>query len=194
MIAAALACLLSCACLMLAVQRWRALGRAGTATIASARGQSARSRVEQRAVALLGRDAGAELVVAVLEAPSRAHAVAELNEHLSDAAAGIETGATVPRSAARVALASGTLLSLVQIARELPAAHASATWPLVAFGSGLIAALGCGQLGRLADRRAQDLRRDWNDLARALRAHFPAADGSTDPGAASGQTSAIPDR
>jgi hypothetical protein len=190
LIAAALACSIALVCVGFAVRRWRALARNPTRTTASAGARSGRDRLERRAVALLGADAGVQLVNAVFEAPSRAHAVAELNERLSEAQATIEAGATVPRSAARVAVATGTLLALVQVARDLPTGQNSLIWPLVAFGVGLAASGVCGQMGRLADCRAQALRRDWNDLSRALRQHLPAQDVAR----AEGEIGAIPDR
>jgi hypothetical protein len=190
LIAAALACSIALACVGFAVRRWRALAHIPARTTASAGARSGRDRLERRAVALLGADAGVELVNAVLDAPSRAHAVAEINERLSDARATIEAGATVPRSAARVAVATGTLMALIEVARDLPTGQSSLTWPLVAFGAGLAASGVCSQMGRLADCRAQALRRDWNDLSRALRQHLPAEDAAS----AEGEIGAIPDR
>jgi DNA-binding PucR family transcriptional regulator len=194
LIAAALACSIALACVGFAMRRWRALAQPPPRTTASTGVRNGRDRLERRAEALLGADAGVELVSAVLEAPSRAHAVAELNERLSEAQASIEAGATVPRSAARVAAASGMLMALVQIARDLPTGQGSLSWPLIAFGVGLVASGVCIQLGRLADCRAQDLRRDWNDLARALRHHLPVQDVKRAEGASQDQTGAIPDR
>ncbi len=193
MIAAALACSIACACLLLALRRWQALAQTAPSSTSSASQTDPRGRVERRAVALLGADVGAELVRAVLEAPTRAHAVAELNERLSEARASIEAGATVPRSAARVAVASGTLMALVEVARNLPSGQGSMVWPLVAFGVGLVASVACGQMGRLADCRAQDLRHAWNELSRALRQHLPVNDAAAAETATGEQSHAIPD-
>jgi hypothetical protein len=127
----------------------------------------------QVAAALLGHAEAEKCVSAVLDAPSRAHALAELNELVSDAARLLGTDAAVPRSAARVALSAGTLLALVELARTLPGGRVSVGWVLCAFACGTSSALAAQLMGRLADCRARQLREAWNAFAQALSRLMP---------------------
>jgi hypothetical protein len=116
----------------------------------------------------MGVGAAERLVSGVLDAPTRAHGVAELNERLSDARSELEAGAGVPRLAARVALVSGTFLAMVEILRGLSQDRLAVRWAVAAFVSGLVSAMITAYLGRLADSRAAVRRDNWNALSRRL--------------------------
>jgi hypothetical protein len=160
-------------CVAVAVRRWRMLLRLSPRPQPAPGASSARARAELAAAELVGPQAAARLVSDVLDAPTRKHSVAELNERLSDAAREIDVGREVPRSAARVALASGTLLAVIELVRTLPEGQASVKWALVAFSCGLASAMGTRYAGRLADSRAEQLREAWNELARMLTRLLP---------------------
>ena len=116
-----------------------------------------------------------ELVLAMLDAPSRSHAIAELNEQMSRVAGRLQIGAEVPRVAARVSMASGTVLAIVELARTLPSgAHMTA--PLAAFAIGLTAGIVCLEVGRRASLRLRRQAAGWNALGRALARLWPAED------------------
>ena len=125
----------------------------------------------------MGERAAEELLRAVMAAPSRAHAVAEVNDRLFDADRELQAGASIPRSAARIALATGALLGIVQLARTLAGPAPMLASALASFGIGLVSALVCWNLGRLADSRAQAQREAWNELSRGLLRLAPAQDG-----------------
>ena len=162
-------------CLAAAVRRWRSLLRMGPRRLEPLGGAALATRPEvaRAAARLLGEHAAEELLHDVLDAPSRRHAVAELNEHLSEAARSIDLGAEVPRSAARVALATGTLLGVIELVRTLPGGGVSVGWALGAFGCGAASALATQYTGRLADCRARQLRDAWNALAAAITRLLP---------------------
>jgi hypothetical protein len=126
---------------------------------------------------LLEAQAAESLLKDVLAAPSRAHAVAEVNDRLFDADRELRTGASIPRSMARIALGTGALIGLVQLARTLGGPESMLLSALLAFGAGLASALICWNFGRLADLRAQTRRDAWNHLARALLRLAAAGDG-----------------
>jgi len=122
----------------------------------------------------------------VLAQPSRRAAVATLNEALGDVARELDVSAEVPRSATRVALASGGLFGLVELARRLPDEGVSgAGTALVAFGGGGVAAVICLILARSARERAFRCRNGWDRLGRALERLLP--EESQDVGAAARQ-------
>ena len=178
MLAAALALLVGALCVGSAFGRFRRLGmRPGGGGCGASGSQplSARERLTRDAAALLGPSPGEQLVRDVLGAPSRAHAVAEMNERLSDAQSEL-AGAAVPRVAARIALGSGTLLAIVEVARGLGRGDVSVLWALGAFGCGLVAAGVAAHLGRLADSRARARREQWNALSRGLMRLLPSTE------------------
>jgi hypothetical protein len=164
-------------CVAAAARRWHRLARAARALRpgpVNAATLRTREQAMQMAAALLGDMQAHESVSAVLEAPSRAHAVAELNELMRDAAGVLGTDAAVPRSAARVAFSAGTLLALIELARTLPGGMVSVGWVLCAFACGISSELAVRIVGRLADCRARELREAWNVFARALTRLMPA--------------------
>lgn len=129
----------------------------------------------------------------VLGAPHRAAGVASLNEALGDVARELDVSREVPKSAVRVALASGALLGLVELGRRLPdegtVAMVGAAPP---FSVGLVGAVVCIILGRVAEQRGRRARDGWDRLGRILERLLaesdnvgtpapPAADQRVDP-------------
>jgi len=105
----------------------------------------------------------------VLAAPSKRAGIAVLNEALGDVARELDVSAEVPRSATRVALASGGLLGLVELARRLPDEGVQGLGTaLAAAAGGGVAALVCLSLGRVARQRAFRCRNGWDRLSRSL--------------------------
>lgn len=105
----------------------------------------------------------------VLDAPGRAAAIASLNEALGDIARELDVSREVPKSATRVALASGGLLGLVELGRRLPAegaASLAAAGP--PFAVGVVGAFACVLLGRAAEDRGRRARDGWDRLGRIL--------------------------
>ncbi|MCC6666754.1 MAG: hypothetical protein IT375_23585 [Polyangiaceae bacterium] len=105
----------------------------------------------------------------VLEAPSRPLAVASLNETLGDVARELDVSREVPKSATRVALASGALLGLIELGRRLPDDGAQAlvgAAPSVA--AGLVGMVACMLLARSAEQRGRRARDGWDRLGRIL--------------------------
>ncbi|MCC6903744.1 MAG: hypothetical protein IT377_32550 [Polyangiaceae bacterium] len=106
----------------------------------------------------------------VLDAPSRAQAIATLNEALGDVARELDVSREVPKSATRVALASGALLGLVELGRRLPdgdgvAALAAAAPAVVVGGVGAVVCLISARSAEEHGRRARD---GWDRLGRIL--------------------------
>jgi len=146
-------------------------------------------RAVEQARRLVGSPAAEALVEHVVSAPSRAHAVAEVNDRLLDVDRELRAGAAIPRSAARIALGTGALVGIIQVARTLGGPDPMIGSALLAFGGGVIAAVICWNFGRLADSRVRALRDAWNDLTRALlrlapagNAEAPGEGGSAAPG------------
>lgn len=170
-------------CLIAGAERWRRLAPRGSSLPeALVRSEPAeRRRILRMAVELLGPDDASRLLHGVLDAPSREHAVAELNGWLSDAGHQLAEGAQVARSAGRVALATGVLLALIEVAHNLPSGETSAARAFASLGFGVMAALGTSVLGRLADSRAQAARQRWNQLVRVLTRRLPPEAGTGEP-------------
>src|SRR5688572_27493514 len=61
----------------------------------------------------------ADVIQEVLTASTPAQGLARLDEHLADVERELDVGSDVARSAARIALASGTALAVAALAREL---------------------------------------------------------------------------
>jgi hypothetical protein len=114
-----------------------------------------------------GADELAGVTREVLAAGTPELGYALLDEHLADVARELDVGAAVPRAAARIALASGTGLAIVDIATELPKVALGS--PAVAFLAGIGGATLAGALGRLADARSEALRIAYDDLSRRLQ-------------------------
>lgn len=119
----------------------------------------------------------AALVGEVLSASDRAHAIAAINVRLADVGAELERGADVPKAAVRIALASGTLFALLELARGLTHGEVRWGWGLGAFAGGLVAAAVSTELGRLTKAQAERCRGAWNGLAQRLASLWPAPSG-----------------
>jgi hypothetical protein len=105
----------------------------------------------------------------VLDAPSGRAAIAQLNEALSDVARELDLGGEIPKSASRVALASGALAGIVELARRIPVDGAGALGTAgVAFAAGIAGGFFCVIVGRSAEDRARRCRADWDRLSRSL--------------------------
>jgi hypothetical protein len=118
-------------------------------------------------IAARGGSIGA-LVGEVLGAPDRAHAIATINERLADVGAELDRGADVPKAAARIALAAGTMFALLELARGLSHGTVTWGWGVAAFAGGLVGAAASAELGRLTKAQAERCREAWNRLARLL--------------------------
>jgi hypothetical protein len=92
--------------------------------------------------------------------------VAELNELTIDLRGPLAAPGFVPRRCGHAALATGTLVALIQAARNLSAAQLSLTAPLLSFSCGAIAMVACAMIGRAAEAEARGLRQHWNSLIR----------------------------
>lgn len=121
----------------------------------------------------------AALRLAAQQAPERAREVgasnavsniAELNELTIDLRALLRAPGFVPQRCGRAALATGTLVALIQVARNLGAsAMMTVAAPLLAFACGCVGMIGCSILGRAAEAEAKGLRQRWNSLIRRSR-------------------------
>jgi hypothetical protein len=121
----------------------------------------------------------AALRQAALHAPVRARefaasaesaSVAELNELTIDLRPLLTAPGFVPRRCGRAALATGTLIALIQVARNLGGSQPSLlSAPLLAFACGCVGMIGCSIIGRAAESEAQGLRQQWNSLIRRSR-------------------------
>ncbi len=118
-----------------------------------------------------------KLVRGALEAKTRDHAVAELNEVLTEVGGELDRGAQVPKSAARIALASSAVLAVVGIAQGLPRGAGSLVEPMVALGIGIAGALTCAQLGRSSERASRRQKDAINGIVRMTMNVVPGGDG-----------------
>ena len=117
-----------------------------------------------------------DVIAAVLGCRSREHGIAELNEILTDFSGELAAGDHVPKSAARIALASGAVLAIVEVARKLPTPEGvSPQVPLVAFALGLAGAVISAALGRSADEVARRQKDAMNELVRLATRALPEA-------------------
>lgn len=105
------------------------------------------------------------------ESSSVAFARSELEQVARDAERRLSLGTLLPRSLARVALASGTAVAILLLAvvrRDLPTSVPAA---LAAFVGGLVGSLVSATFGRQAKAVAADSRSEWRrHLAEAKRA------------------------
>jgi|SRR6187399_1125119 len=119
-----------------------------------------------------------ELADRISRAQSRAAAVAELNEFISEVDR--DSGAEVPLTLARVCFTSGILLAVLAVAAMLAAGGmvglTSAVPALVAVIGGLSSGMLCYQLGREAKRRRQEFRGVVRRLMLVLQRRFPVND------------------
>jgi hypothetical protein len=130
-------------------------------------------RVDEAVRASDASDDLRQLVDEVLTSPSRAHAVALLNERLSEVAADLDYGAEVPRSAARICALSATALALMALITSLPRLETVAVPIGVALAAGVVGAGVTWQLGALARARGERQRHAWNELVRRLTPLLP---------------------
>ena len=116
------------------------------------------------------------VVLGVLDAPTREPAVAALNEGVSKLSHELSVGSEVPRSAARICLATGTLVAIVLVAIRLPVDGGRAMAPAVsAFVAGVAGAIVCALVGRAAGDRARRQRDAGAELIRLLERALPGA-------------------
>lgn len=184
MIATLVAVLIAGLCVAWSAQRLsqaRRFDRDGAPELLAALRRGGREHAER--VASRHRDewAAAEALAEVLAAPSHEYGVALINEHLSDVRRDLDMGAEVPRAASRIALAAGTALSVLEIARWLPRGGLVTTWVFAPFVLGVAAALACVQLGRAAELHVAHHREAWNGLRSAFSELLP-AEGAGGPG------------
>jgi hypothetical protein len=100
-------------------------------------------------------------------AQSSAHErVAELNELTIDLRGSLALPGFVARRCGRAALATGTLVALIQVARNLSESRLSLTGPSLSFSGGVVAMIACALIGRMAEGEARGLRQHWNSLIR----------------------------
>jgi hypothetical protein len=86
----------------------------------------------------------------------------ELSARQADAERALMLATLLPRSLARIALASGTALALLQLTAASPAGMMSAiVGALAAFAAGLFGSLASAWLGREARERARTARAEW---------------------------------
>jgi hypothetical protein len=154
------------------VRRLRQLPAAGHGDVQAALQAlrpSTRAQLEQVVRGLPDASPVAELLLRVYEAPTRDAAVAETNLQLAEVSRELDVQAEVPRSSARIALASGTVLALLRVIGDLNAGQPGGwLWALAPFAGGTLSALICAQLGRMAGERARSYREAWNGLSRRL--------------------------
>jgi hypothetical protein len=130
--------------------------------------------LERLRAAARGDVAFGELIEALATAPTRAAAVAELNDCIAELSRELEVGAAVPRAAGRIALFSGVGLAVIAVAAGLSTTDGAALGPaLAAFGIGLLGALACSALGHAADVRSRRQREAWEELRRVLDRVLP---------------------
>lgn len=104
----------------------------------------------------------------------------ELHERRAEAERALSLAALLPRSLARIALASGTALALTSLAKELPfAGPALVAGATVGFVGGFAGMVACAAFGRQAKSLATEMRQHWKQVSRV-------ADRQWTPGKASG--------
>jgi hypothetical protein len=105
---------------------------------------------------------------------------AELRERRADAERALSLATLVPRSLARIALASGTALALTSLAKQIPFAGPALVGAAgIGFIGGFAGLLGCTAFGRQAKSLATEMRQHWKKVGRV-------ADGQWTGGKASG--------
>jgi hypothetical protein len=89
------------------------------------------------------------------------------DKELGDAQRALLLAELVPRSLARISLASGTALAVISLAKGLGGSGAALPGGLVEFLAGFTGMALCATFGRQAKERAADLRRRWRDASKA---------------------------
>lgn len=143
--------------------RWVAL-------VHAARAETAAERLR---VAASSDRALSELVESVENALSRDAAIAEIDDRALELDRVLDVGASIPISAARISMFTGTACAIVVVAstRADPSALGAA---VASFGIGLTGGMACVVLGRLASVRVRDQRAAWGRLSRSLETALPA--------------------
>jgi hypothetical protein len=156
------------AAMALAVRRWVRLGRAGPGAVDELI-RALRARRESELESLLANEGGGrDFVRSALDAPGDSW-VRVVNQQLSELGHDIATGSEVPRAAARISLACGTLVAVIGLATTVSAEGPPSTGPaLAAFGTGLAGAIVALEVGRRATLLANEQRRRWDKLADAV--------------------------
>lgn len=117
----------------------------------------------------LGAHSGVAVALAlrVLHAPTRELAEAEIREAVLDVAAQKHLRA-IPKAAGRTALTVGTLGAVVEVAQGLPDLKGPMLWASLGFGSGLLAWMACGYVGRRVNELVRARLETWSELCRVL--------------------------
>jgi hypothetical protein len=113
-----------------------------------------------------GEDACAILSQSLFDGSAPEAAIATLNEHLGDIARALAVGHGIPRSAGRVALASGTLAAVLELVASV-SARGGAAWAtaLAEFLAGAVGAAVAFELDRQSLVRADRVRAAWDEVA-----------------------------
>lgn len=176
MISTLVAVLVAALCLAWSGQRLRAarrFDRDGAPELLSALGHGGRERAERVALQHAEEWTSVSVLREVLDAPTHAYGVALINEQLGDVRRDLDMGAELPRASARIALAAGTALTVLEIARGLPHGGLVLAWVAAPFVIGLVTALACTQVGRTAERHVVRHRDAWNGLRTAFTRYLP---------------------
>jgi len=171
--AACTALLAALACVVLSARRYRALLSLEDGVAFSDRlGRGSLGRLELLRSSLV-EGYGLELVNAVLEAPDQRTAVFGLNEVGSELKFLLSGAHELPRSAARIALAFGGVLAVLQLIGWLQGSGGGLVSAWICLGAGLAAGLTCSLF---AGRSAVHARAQLAGWSRAIRALGAAAD------------------
>jgi hypothetical protein len=96
----------------------------------------------------------------------RGSLVLDLREQRAEAERALSLATLLPRTMARVALASGTALALTSLAHGLPTAGPALTaGAAVGFAGGFLGMVSCSEFGRQAKGRAGEMRQNWKRAA-----------------------------
>jgi hypothetical protein len=109
----------------------------------------------------------------------RAEWLLDLRERQLDAGRALSLATLVPRSMARVALASGTALALTGLAKGLPLRGLELVFAAGAsFTAGVVGMVVCAGLGRQARERAAEMRSSWKRVSRVIDGEWTQAKSS----------------
>lgn len=117
-----------------------------------------------RTATQLGPDPDA---AATLRSTDPAERIAALNERLGDVSLALGQIAPVPKVAARIALAWGTLVAIVRLSGDVRVGDPTPV-PLVVFAVGASGALACAELARRTSASGEKVRKEWDSLSAAL--------------------------
>jgi hypothetical protein len=108
-----------------------------------------------------GRAELAARVQALTGAEQRAELQAELRERAEDADHALALATLVPRSLARISLASGTAIALTSLAKGLGSGLTRVPSGLLEFAAGFAGMVACSYFGRQARDLAAEIRLGW---------------------------------